>query len=180
MRRHLTRVRQPSPEPPRPACEPETSSGAGDDVIREHHYRQCGLQDVLLVNGFTIGKTRFGPAVAIDDLDGLHRAIGAFLVRERKALDGAEIRFLRRELGQSREALGRDLGKAGRTVARWENGAHRIDGTADRLLRVLYQLKSGSAWREVEPLLRRLADLDDTPRSPVRFRNTGKGWAPDG
>ena len=62
-----------------------------------HHYRECGLMNnVFLLNGFTVRKTRHGRAVSIEDMDGLHRAIGTHLAKEKRMLIGAQVRFLPR------------------------------------------------------------------------------------
>ena len=51
-----------------------------------HHYRECGLDNVFLLNGFTVRETRHGRAVSIEDIDGLHRTIGTHLAREKRTL----------------------------------------------------------------------------------------------
>ena len=48
-----------------------------------YQYRHCGLENVYLVNGYTIKDSPYGEAISIHDMDGLHRAIGMYLVRER-------------------------------------------------------------------------------------------------
>ena len=138
-------------------------------------YRECGLDNVYLLNGFTVKQTRHGETVTIHDVDGLHRVIGSYLVRERKTLIGREVRFLRHELGQSRKKLGEGLGKSGQTIARWEKGKGNVDGPADRLLRLLYELHTGGS-RSVKKLLRELAEMDNHVDEAVQFKETGKGW----
>ena len=140
-----------------------------------YHYRQCGLDNVHLLNGFTIKKTKHGETMSIQDMDGLHHAIGTYLVREKKNLTGAEVRFLRHELGLSQKVLGMLLGKSEQTLARWEKGQSRIDGPADRLLRLLYQQQSGKNER-VKKVLQHLADLDDPAKEEIRFEDTKDGW----
>lgn len=49
-----------------------------------YHYRQCGLDNVHLLNGFTIKKTKHGVTMSIQDMDGLHQAIGTYLVRKKR------------------------------------------------------------------------------------------------
>ena len=108
-------------------------------------------------------------------MDGLHRVIGSYLVRERKTLNGREVRFLRHELDLSQKTLGELLGKSGQTIARWEKGKGNIDGPADRLLRLLYELHTG-VRRSVKKLLRQLAEMDSHVDESVQFEETGKGW----
>ncbi len=91
-------------------------------AARKYRYIECGLDNVYLLNGFTIRSTPYGRAVAIDNIDGLHRTIARFLVREKKELTGKEIRFLRHELKYSQNRLAALLGVTEQTVARWEKG----------------------------------------------------------
>ena len=140
-----------------------------------YQYRECGLDNVYLLNGFTVKQTKHGETVTIHDMDGLHRVIGSYLVRERKTLSGREIRFLRHELGLSQKTLGRWLEKSGQTIARWEKGKVNVDGPADRLLRVLYELHTAGS-RSVKRLLRELAEMDNHVDESVQFEETGKGW----
>ena len=140
-----------------------------------YHYRQCGLDNVHLLNGFTTKKTKHGETMSIQDMDGLHHAIGTYLVREKKNLTGAEVRFLRHELGLSQKVLGMLLGKSEQTLARWEKGQSRIDGPAERLLRLLYQQQSGKNER-VKKVLQHLADLDDPAKEEIRFEGTTDAW----
>ena len=144
-------------------------------TIESYQYRQCGLDNIRLLNGFKIRRTKHGEAISIQDMDGLHHAIGTFLVREKKNLTGAEVRFLRHELGLSQKVLGMLLGKSEQTLARWEKGQSRIDGPADRLLRLLYQQQTGKSER-VKKVLQHLADLDSMDEEEVSFEDTRHGW----
>ena len=144
----------------------------GNDTYK---YRECGLDNMYLLNGFTVKQTKHGETVTIHDMDGLHRVIGSYLVRERKTLSGPEVRFLRHELGLSQKVLGELLSKSGQTIARWEKGKGNVDGLADRLLRVLYELHTGGS-RSVRKLLRQLAEMDNHVDESVQFEETGKGW----
>ena len=141
-----------------------------------HHYRECGLNNVFLLNGFTVKATRHGRAVSIDDMDGLHRAIGTHLAREKRALTGAELRFLRVELGLSQKMLGMLLGKSAQTVARWEKEQSRIDSTAERVVRMLYT-EQGGKNEKIRNMLQELAAPDDLAcENEFRFEDTAEGW----
>ena len=39
-----------------------------------YHYKECGLQNVWLENGYFIQKTKHGKAVSFHDVEGLHQA----------------------------------------------------------------------------------------------------------
>jgi len=98
--------------------------------MNAYHYTECGLSSVYLVNG--------RPALAFEDIDGLHSAIGKLLVQKSRTLDGAEIRFLRKEMNRSQTALGDHLGVSCKTIWRWEKNAARIHQAKDLLLRRTY------------------------------------------
>ena len=140
-----------------------------------HHYRECGLTNIHLLNGFAYKETRHGRVVSIQDMDGLHRAIGTHLAKEKRALTGAELRFFRIELGLSQTMLGMLLGKTGQSVARWEKGQSRIDATADRVVRLLYTQQTG-ANEDIRSALQELAALDDFAEEEVCFEDTDEGW----
>ena len=66
-----------------------------------YHYRECGLRNVWLVNGYDEHDTPYGLGVAIHDLEGVHHAVAHGLVSKGGKLTGAELRFLRQEMGIS-------------------------------------------------------------------------------
>ncbi len=110
------------------------------------HYSACGLDDVYLLNGFTVSDSSRGEVTKIKDIDGLHRAIGGNLVRQKRSLNGKELRFLRTELGLSQANLSTLLGESkfaktyGFTAARvrdWEQGRSRPDGALRAYLMVI-------------------------------------------
>ena len=106
-------------------------------MTETYHYTECGLDNVYLVNGFELKDSR----LRIHDIEGLHCAIGRWLVSTRKRLSGGEIRFLRHELELSQANLAFLLGVDERTVLRWENARNKRNTgnpAAERTLRLLY------------------------------------------
>ncbi len=101
-----------------------------------YHYTGCGLRNIWLKNGYAIRETKYGQGVTIHDVEGLHRAIGKALSNKPK-LTGAEVRFIRKEMGLSQNGLGKLLGVTDQAVALWEKKG-RLPKTADRLLRLIY------------------------------------------
>ena len=90
--------------------------------MQDYHYTESGLGNVWLASGFRIVKSERGESLVIEDIEGLHVAIGRGVVEEEKKLTGPEIRFLRTELLLSQNALSQLLGVTEQTVARWEKG----------------------------------------------------------
>lgn len=108
------------------------------------HFPECGLPDVYLLSGYCWEVDEEGDEVlAIEDVDGLMRAIGVDLALHQNALAGQEIRFLRKQLGITQEELARWMNSTSQLVARWERGETNIKGAADALLRLFYLDKVG-------------------------------------
>jgi putative transcriptional regulator len=131
-------------------------------MSKYHQYTECGLDDVYLVNGFTVVESPRGSAIQIENVEGLHRIIGLILVNEKKALSGKEVRFLRHELSLTQQSLGAILGVDAQTIARWEKGeTDRVTPAADRLLRLIYLEKVEGNPAICEPL-QRISELDES------------------
>jgi DNA-binding transcriptional regulator YiaG len=140
---------------------------------KTYHYTESGLPNVWLANGFTVRKTNYGEGVSIHDVDGLHRAIGRALSNKPR-LTGAEVRFLRKEMGLSQRGLGELLGVTEQAVALWERKG-RLPKTADRLLRLIYvEHDEGNA--PVVSFIERLNDLDARPADQIIAEEARGGW----
>ncbi len=127
--------------------------------MTEHYlYTESGLDNIQLVNGFEFINGR----LRIHNIEGLHRAIGQWLVLTRKRLSGAESRFLRHELELSQARLARLLGVTEQSVLRWERKRERDIGNsaAERALRLIY-LEKALGDSRVSEALELIADLDD-------------------
>ena len=113
-----------------------------DEAEKEpFHYQTCGLDDVYLTNGYDVEDTPHGVGVTVRKVDEVLRAIGLFLVANKKQLSGNEIRFLRHQMDYTQSELARMLGVSSQQVARYEkdkNGSN-ISGASDRILRLLYR-----------------------------------------
>ncbi len=149
---------------------------------QRYRYTECGLDNVYLLNGFDPVETPRGMAIRIRDREGLHLAIGRHLVREKRDLNGKEVRFLRKELDMTQQVVANMLRVDVQTVARWEKGKTGVvPGAAQGMIRVLYELKTGGNI-EVIRLLEELSELDeiihgyDEGLEPLDFEDTEEGW----
>ena len=140
-----------------------------------YHYTEIGLQNVWLANGYHVRKTSYGKAVAIEDADGLHRAIGRALSRK-SHLTGAEFRSLRKELDLSQHRLADLLGTSEQTVALWEKRG-KIPKTADRMFRAIY-VETIEGNVKLKEMIERVADLDRKADEKMVFQDTDEGWMP--
>ncbi|MCW5748867.1 MAG: transcriptional regulator [Alphaproteobacteria bacterium] len=140
-----------------------------------YRYRESGLDNVWLVNGYKIRSTPYGKAVAVEDVEGLHKSIAESLVGKPGPLTRAEFRFLRKELALSQKALGGIIGADEQAIARWERGVSRVDEIADRFLRALYrETKEGKAG--IRALVRRLNEPDDGGQAKIKLRRGREDW----
>ena len=104
-----------------------------------HHYTESGLDNIYLESGFHIHDTPYGQGVSIQDTEGLHKAIGKWLISQPKPINGAELRFIRLEMESTQRDLAGIIGATEQTFRLWEKKRKSpIPGTADRLIRALY------------------------------------------
>lgn len=139
------------------------------------HYTACGLDDVYLLSGYEIEKTSEGEGISIKNLDRLHKAIGCHLVREKKALSGKELRFLRKQMDLTQAELGTIIGLSAQQVARWEKGESEISGPADVLLRGLFIEHAGGTI-DIRHLAENLNLMDSPLEEKFFFEDTGHDW----
>ena len=141
-----------------------------------YHYTESGLNNIYLGNGYHEHQTPYGKGISIQDTEGLHKAIGRWLVSNPRTLKGAELRFIRLEMDQTQRDLAGILGSTEQTLRLWEKTRRKaIPTTADRLLRALYaEFLNGNS--SIRRMLKRLADIDQIEHSQACFRETNAGW----
>lgn len=140
------------------------------------HYISCGLKNIWLRNGYTTIKTEYGDATSIHDIEGLHKAIGLYLVNYMPVLGKEELRFLRKELDLSQSNLANLLGVSESSIRSWENGRAKVPSPADKILRVLYQEKV-NGHKDINNLLERISQLNrDTHLNKIWLEETNSGW----
>lgn len=146
-----------------------------------YHYKGCGLPNVWLVNGFTERDTPYGPAVAIADIDGLHRVIGLEIIEKPGRFSPEEVRFLRKEMDLSQKMLAECLQLKEVTVRNWERKDRPKGGCpkgpAQLLLRMLYLEYTGGDG-QVREMVERLSNLDQAScQLQLRFKDSPEiGW----
>ncbi len=98
------------------------------------------------------------PGIAINDIEGLHRAIAHGIVKKGGRLTGTELRFLRQAMRLSRAKLATMLGNEIQTVALWEKQGSQPK-IADRFIRAIYlELNEGNA--QIREIIGRLVNSD--------------------
>lgn len=141
---------------------------------KPYHYKESGLDDIFLLNGFSFDNDG---NMAIVDIRGLHKVIAQSRVFKPSRLKGKEIRFLRHYLDWSQKTLGDYLQVDYQSVHRWEIGKTKITKTAERLLRgLVYEYINGNA-RFID-IIDKISDLDNNRETDaLEFTHNKKGWA---
>jgi putative transcriptional regulator len=117
----------------------------------EYHYTESGLPNIWL-RGVEIFKCDCGEKFAfIPCIEELHKLIGKTLIQKDEQLTGREIRFLRKHMMLKSKDFAKELGVQFVTVSRWENGASQPPESVDRLIRLVYAIKTG--LRRTEKIL---------------------------
>ncbi|SEH07921.1 helix-turn-helix domain-containing protein [Candidatus Venteria ishoeyi] len=124
-----------------------------------YHYKDCGLPNIYLKNGYIIEvHGEYGKLVSIEQLENLHDTIGLHIVKNStKLMSGIEFRFLRIELDLSQVALGKLIGVSDQTIANYEKESPQE--MADKFLRVIYMEKVCGNL-DVIKILEHLNELD--------------------
>lgn len=139
-----------------------------------YHYTESGLRNVWLANGYTERIIHGEKAVSITDADQLHDAIGRALTRK-PHLTGAELRFLRKELGLSQARIAQLVGTSEQTVSLWERKG-KIPVASQRLVKFVY-LARLDGNEAICDALDRIIELDsETEDDKLVFEDTQSGW----
>lgn len=145
-----------------------------------YHYRECGLPNVYLINGYREIETPHGRGVAIEDVENLHMTIAHYLVEEKPSLTGSEVRFTRKLLELTQTQLAELLGVEDQSVRRWEKLEH-VPKQADHGIRLVFRDLTRKPGKPLPELFKQL----DTPavREPraTRYRHHPRSsdrWRP--
>lgn len=138
-----------------------------------YRYKECGLPNVRLANGYTVHKTAHGRGVSIVDVDGLHRVIGLTLASKPK-LTGSELRFLRKELDWSQRMLGAFVGATEQSVSLWERHG-KVPAAASRLTQLLYREKIDGNVK-IQEVVQKLAGIDRRHTETLLFEQKAHHW----
>ncbi len=147
-----------------------------------YHYTECGLNNIYLLNGFKITKTKDGDEeIFVHDIHGLHKAISSILIFKKGLLEGKEIKFARTMLDLSQKKLGDLIGCRYQQILLWEKNKNEISKPADRLLRItLYTyLNKAIDNGEVFDRINEIADLDAAAAgqcNKIEFKEIKDAW----
>ena len=144
--------------------------------MNPYHYRECGLDNIWLENGYEIHETAYGKGVSFDRAEALDAAIAKALTEKSAPLTGKEFRFLRIMLDMSQKTVGELMGKEAQTVALWEK-ADALKPDVDFLFRHIYRqaaINHSDSYRELVERLNRMDRRENDVQ--MMFKATGNGW----
>jgi putative transcriptional regulator len=165
-----------------------------------HHYIDCGLDYIYLLNGYEIiNDFELGECISIHNVEGLHRQIAKDIIDKAPLMRGQEARFFRSELKLTQTQMSILLGTDLRTIQRWETDkrSDAIPSMADKLIRLFYtaHTEENKVAKKMCESLKIVHDFMDDIKSIRRknslmnaenkkffkrlnFADTGKGWQP--
>lgn len=145
-----------------------------------YHYTECGLDNVFLMSGVTLGvEPGYGETFAIENMAGLHRAIADSLIYQARTLNGAEFRFLRLELDLSQRRLAEMLSTNEQSVAKWEKAREKpvANRSADRLLRLIFANSRRDSTSELARLFEVITETDTSmDDEQIQLELDPDGW----
>lgn len=140
------------------------------------HYKNCGLDNIWLANGFTVRQTAYGKVTSYTDVEGLYMAIALELCQGKHAISSAGFRFLRKQLNLTQSALGEKLGYADQTIAKWEKGTLNIPIVVAQYMRLLClsELNPNISLNDTFQVVEKEGD------GRIVFENIGGSWRVQG
>jgi DNA-binding transcriptional regulator YiaG len=105
--------------------------------MTNHHYTECGLDNVYIEGLEIVTDDAGDEIITIPAVNELHRMIAVGIVSHAHGMSGAELRFLRTEMGYSRAELAALVHHEQQSIGRWERGEFEIDSLAETVIRRL-------------------------------------------
>lgn len=103
----------------------------------KYHYTECGLNNIVIEGLSVVVDDEGDEVVEVPYINDLHCAIASGIVLHEQGMSGAELRFLRSEIGMTQAEFAAFLHKDKQTIGRWERAESEIDGTSETMIRKL-------------------------------------------
>lgn len=140
-----------------------------------HHYKESGLENVWLVNGFKVQDTPYGRAVSVEDADQLHQVIAVDLANKKGQVSGREFRFMRTLLGMSQQSFANLFGLTEQAVSLWERRS-KVPKYSDAAIRMLV-LEKFNGDGSMAKVLERINTVDRLVNMQIIARERAHKWA---
>ncbi len=103
--------------------------------MADHQYTECGLQNVFISGIQKMTDDDGDEVIMVSSINVLHKVIAEGIVSHGKGMNGAELRFLRSELGLTQSEFANLVHKDKQTIGRWERSETEIDSVAEAVIR---------------------------------------------
>ncbi|MBS0419206.1 MAG: helix-turn-helix domain-containing protein [Proteobacteria bacterium] len=146
-----------------------------------YHYRECGLPNVHLTNGYREVATPYGKGFSIEAVEDLHTTLALSLVEEKPSLTGPEARFIRKLLELTQAQLAELLGIDDQSVRRWEKLEH-VPKQADHAIRLVFRDLTGQSTKPLADIVRQIGTLGVREPRTIRYHHnptSSPPWRPD-
>ena len=104
--------------------------------MAQYRYTDCGLDNVMIDGVQFIVDDGGDEVVCIPNVNGLHRAIAHQILLRQSSMSGAELRFIRTEMGLTQAQLAGLVHREPLAVSRWERGESPVDSNAEAIIRL--------------------------------------------
>lgn len=143
------------------------------ETLENYHYRECGLDNVTLVDLNVRKCPECGNIMPlIPNIEGLHDALARVIINKNCALTPTEIVFLRKSLGWSGTDFAKNMHCDKPQVSKWEHGTVTMSKPYDLLLReMVVSGKKITDYHRADITLKR-----DTQPHPFRFQLRKRHW----
>jgi len=140
-------------------------------------YTGCGLDYVILQNGFTLKTFGQTTAISITDVDALWDTIARTIVASKPTLEGQDVRFLRGKLDLTQDELAQAFGITRQAVIGWERKRNEaVPNSPAHLLRLLYDAQTNSGIFGSSSI-ESLTNLNSAPMTPIApFEHQRTNW----
>lgn len=143
---------------------------------KKYHYTLCGLQNVYLMNGYTISHTDYGDAVSIQNADNLHKTIAETLINKPMRLLPQEFKFLRKEMKLTQSMLAQIFNISDQTVARIEKGETNADTPYEALFRAYANEIISKKRAEIVAVINEMNVQNDAKNHAIMLQLTENKW----
>lgn len=140
-----------------------------------YHYKECGLPNVWLENGYKVKQTPYGEAVSVVDADGLQRVLAKNLASKNGRLTGRELWFIRSVLCLSQKNMARLLGTTEQSLSLWERQG-RMPKASEAIARVLAMEHVGGNPNIAE-LIDRINTVDRMVNQRLVAKERRQSWS---
>lgn len=142
--------------------------------MSKYHYVESGLDNVFIEGLEPVIDDDGDEVITIPYVAGLHAEIARGIVTRSGTINGAELRFLRTEMGLTQSELATKVNVDGQTIGRWERGEHPIDKNAETVIRRIAGERLIEAFdQSIEDLVRQIQSISNDKEINIQASDHG-------